>query len=252
MSITPPVAKIHPKTDTLHGDTRTDNYFWLREKSDPDVIAYLEAENEYTAATMKHTGSFQTRLYQEMLGRIQETDWDVPEKLDDYYYYTRTEEGQAYKIYCRKQGGPDAPEEILLDANQLAAGHDYFRLGVYKISPNHQLLAYSVDTSGDESYTLYVKDLTTGQLLPDEILNTDYSVEWTNDNQTLFYNVLDESKRPYRLYRHTLGTEAKDDGLVFEEEDETFFLSLHKTRSKAFFLLYLYHSNTTEVRHGSS
>jgi len=242
-----PVATIQPKTITLNGYTWTDNYFWLRERSDPAVIAYLEAENEYTAAMMQQTESFQEKLYQEMLDRIKETDLTVPEKIDDYYYYTRTETGQQYRIYCRKKGTLEADEEILLDLNEMAADHDYFRLGVYKISPNHRLLAYSIDTTGAEMYTLFVKDLDTGQLLTDEIPNTYYSVEWANDNKTLFYNVLDEAKRPYQLYRHILGT--GEDALVFHETDETFSLSLRKTRSKAYLILHLHHRTMTEIRY---
>jgi oligopeptidase B len=246
---TPPIAKKQPKTLTLHGDTRTDNYYWLRERDNPAVLAYLEAENAYTAAMMKHTEPLQEKLYQEMVGRIKETDWDVPEKIDDYYYYTRTEAGKAYKIHCRKQGNLDAPEEILLDENELAAGHNFFELGVYKISPDHRLLAYSEDTAGNETYTLRVKNLQTGQLLPAEIPNTYYSAEWANDNQTLFYTVLDEAKRPYRLYRHTLATEPQADTLIYEETDQTFVLSLRKTRSKTYLLLQSWQTNSTEVRY---
>jgi len=246
--VTPPIAKIWPKVSTIHGDTHTDNYFWLREKSNPDVLAYLEAENAYTQAMMQHTEPLQDTLYQEMLGRIQETDCEVPEKIDNYYYYARTETGKAYKIHCRKKDSLDAPEEILLDENQLATGNDFFQLGVYKVSPNHQLLAYSADTDGNETYTLYVKDLATGQRLSDAIPNTYYSAEWANDNRTLFYNVLDSSKRPYRLYRHTLGTGSAEDVLVYEEPDEIFFLLLRKTRSKAYLVLQLLHKAITEMR----
>ncbi|MBI4530752.1 MAG: hypothetical protein HY709_04450 [Candidatus Latescibacteria bacterium] len=201
---TPSVAKVIPASDTIHGEVRTDPYFWLRERSNPDVIDYLEAENSYTEAMMKHTEKLQEQLYKELLGRIKETDLSVPEKRDEYYYYTRTEEGKQYPIYCRKKGSLRAEEEVVLDQNLLASGHAYLRMGVYKISPDHQLLAYSVDTTGVETYTLYVKDLNTGQLLRDEISNTYYGVEWANDNRTIFYNVLDEAKRPYQLYRHTV------------------------------------------------
>ena len=166
-NITPPVAEVTPRVDKLHDDERVDNYFWLRERDNPAVMEYLEAENKYTQAMMKHTERFQERLYEELLGRIKETDLSVPEKIDDYYYYTRTEEGKQYKIHCRKKGSLEAPEEILLDENTLAEGHEYFSLGVYEISPDHQLLAYSVDISGSEVYTLHVKDLNTGELLRD-------------------------------------------------------------------------------------
>jgi protease II len=154
-----------------------DNYFWLRDRADPDVIPYLEAENRYTEEVMSPTKPLQEALYHEILGRIQETDVSVPVKRDDYFYYTRTEEGKAYSIQCRKHG-LDASEEILLDSNALAEGQKYFRLGNFAVSPDHRLLAYSVDLEGDESYTIQVKDLSTGQLLPDRIVNTYYTLEW--------------------------------------------------------------------------
>ncbi|MCZ6675820.1 MAG: S9 family peptidase [Candidatus Poribacteria bacterium] len=245
----PPIARVIPKVETVHGEARVDNYFWLRDKSNPEVIQYLEAENQYTDAMMKHTEKFQEQLYQELLGRIKETDLSVPEKLDDYYYYTRTEEGKQYPIYCRKRGSLEAAEEVLLDQNVLAEGHEYLEIGVYKISPNHQLLAYSVDAAGAESYTLYIKDLNTGELLPDEIPNTSYSAEWANDNQTVFYTTLDEAKRPYKLYRHQLGSDPQSDALIYHETDESFFLSLRKTRSKAYLLMELESNNTSEVHY---
>jgi len=228
----------------------------LREKSNPEVLAYLEAENDYTAAQMKHTEALQESLYQEMVARIKETDADVPEKLDDYFYYTRTEAGQEYPIYCRKRGRMEAEaalksaifEEILLDQNALAAGHNYCEIGVYVISPNHRWLAYSLDTNGSETYTLYIKDLTSGQNLPDQIPNTYYAVVWANDNRTLFYNTLDAAKRPYKLYRHTLGADPAGDALIYHETDESFFLSISKTRSKAYLVLNL-NSATTSERH---
>ena len=248
-TLTPPVAKTDSKVDTVHGEARVDNYFWLREKSNPEVIAYLETENKYTEAMMQHTEDFQEQLYQELLGRIKETDLSVPEKIDDYYYYTRTEEGKQYPIYCRKQGNLEAVEEILLDQNALSEGHEYLEVGVYKISPNHQLLAYSTDTTGGESYTLYIKDLNTGQLLADQIPNTYYSVEWASDNQTLFYTTLDAAKRPYKLYRHQLGSDPAADPLIYHETDESFFLDISKTRSKAYLLMELENINTSEVRY---
>ena len=248
-TLTPPVAKTDPKVDTVHGEARVDNYFWLREKSNPEVIAYLEAENKYTEAMMQHTEDFQEQLYQELLERIKETDLSVPEKIDDYYYYTRTEEGKQYPIYCRKKGNLEAAEEILLDQNALSEGHEYLEVGVYKISPNHQLLAYSTDTTGGESYTLYIKDLNAGQLLGDQIPNTYYSVEWASDNQTLFYTTLDAAKRPYKLYRHQLGSDPAADPLIYHETDESFFLDISKTRSKAYLLMELENINTSEVHY---
>lgn len=248
-AMTAPVAKVIAKIDTVNGEVRKDNYFWLREKSNPEVIAYLDAENAYTAAVMKHTEGRQKALYDEMLARINETDLDVPEKRDDYYYYTRTEEGKQYPIHCRKKGSLDASEEILLDPNALAKGHDYFDIGVFKISPNHQLLAYSVDTAGSEEYTLYVKDLKSGALFKDVIAGTSTGMEWANDNKTLFYNTLDPAKRPFKLFRHQLGADPKQDSLVYHEPDEAYFLNIYKTRSNAYLLISLESQVTSEVRY---
>ncbi len=248
-SITPPIAKIIPKADTLLGDVRIDNYFWLRDRANPEVIKYLEAENEYTERVMKPTEEFQERLYKELLGRIKETDFSVPEKIDDYYYYTRTEEGKQYPIYCRKKGSLEASEEILLDQNALAVGHNYLGIGVFKVSLSHQLLAFSVDTNGSEAYTLYVKDLNTGKLLKDEIPNTYYSTVWANDNKTIFYTVLDEAKRPYKVYRHTLGTNPSEDVLVYHEKDQAYEVSLGKTKSKEYLLMNQESETTSEVRY---
>ncbi|MEB3210208.1 MAG: oligopeptidase B, partial [Leptolyngbyaceae bacterium] len=155
----PPIAPQKPKVLDVHGDQRIDPYYWLRDRDDPAVIDYLKAENAYTDAQMKHTEALQQQLYDEMLGRIQETDLSVPYLHGGYWYYGRTEEGKAYGIYCRKKGSLDAEEEILLDNNQLAEGHEFFSLGDYEVSPNHQLLAYSTDTNGSEKYTLFLKDL---------------------------------------------------------------------------------------------
>ena len=247
--VPPPVAKVISKPDTLHGDVRIDDYFWLREKSNPEVIKYLEAENEYTEAVMKQTEEFQKLLYEELVGRIKETDLSVPEKIDDYYYYSRTEEGEQYPIYCRKKESLNAEEEILLDQNALAEGYDYFEIGAFEISTDHQLLAYSVDTTGSETFTLYVKDLNAGGLLKDEIKNIYYYVEWGNDNKTIFYTTLDEAKRPYKLYRHILGTAQEEDEMVYQESDEAFYLSISKTRDKEYLIMTLGSMTTTEVRY---
>lgn len=248
--IQPPVAKVVPKSMTVLGDTRTDNYFWLRDRNDPDTLKYLEAENRYTEAVMKPTEALQTTLYSEILGRIKQTDLSVPLKRDAYYYYSRTEEGKQYAIRCRKKGSLDAPEEVLLDENAMAEGKKYFRVGNFSISPNHRLLAYSVDFDGDEAYTIHVKDLATGKMLADEIPNTYYSLEWANDNATFFYTVLDAAKRPYKVFRHTLG--EKKDTLVYHETDEKFNVELSKTSSRAYILINISSSLTTEVRYLSA
>ncbi len=240
----PPVAKIVPHSTTVHGDTRIDNYFWLRDRKDPDTIPYLEAENAYTKEKLQHTEELQAALYAEMLGRIQQTDLSVPVKRDEYFYYTRTEEGKQYAIHCRKKG--QGPEEILLDCNVLAEGRKYFRLGAFIASPNHRLLAYSVDFEGDEKYTVRVKNLDTGELLPDEIPNTSYTLEWAADNATFFYTTLDEALRPYKVFRHTLG--VNEDPLTYHEPDERFTLDLGSTRSRAYIFININSSLTSEVR----
>lgn len=243
---TPPIAAIKPKELTLHGHTRTDNYFWLREKENPEVIAYLEAENAYTETMMAHTKELQEQLYEELVGRIQETDSSAPIKRGDYFYYNRTEAGKQYKIHCRKHGSLQAEEEILLDENELATTADYFRLGIFEISPNQQLLAYSTDTSGAERYTLVVKDLASGELLSDAVPNTFYSVEWANDNQTLFYTTQNEAWRSDKVLRHALGTEASEDVLVFHEPDELFNVYLYKTRDEEYLVITSGSMETTE------
>ena len=246
---TPPVAQKLPQVLVLHGDERVDNYFWMRDRNDLKVIAYLEAENAYTSAMMQHTEALQTTLYEEMLARLKETDLSVPYRKGDYYYYSRTEEGKAYPIYCRKQGSLDASEEVLLDQNELAKGHEYFSLGVFEVSPNHQLLAYSVDTSGAEQYTLFFLDLTTFQLYPERITETYFSLAWGNDNRTVFYTKVDATNRPFQLFRHTLGFTVESDVLIHYEQDDAYFLDVSKTRSEAYILMNLNSKVTSEIHY---
>ena len=245
--VTPPVAQKLPQVLELHGDQRVDDYFWMRDRDDPKVIAYLEAENAYTSTMMQHTEALQATLYEEMLARIKETDLSVPSRKNDYYYYARTEEGKAYPIYCRKKGSLDAPEEVLLDQNELAEGHEYFSLGAFEVSPNHQLLAYSVDTSGAELYTLFFLDLNTFQLYPESITET-ASFAWGNDNRTGFYTKVDSTNRPFQLFRHTLGS-TSDDVLIHHEEDESFFIDVGTTRSEAYILMSLNSKVTSEIHY---
>lgn len=244
----PPIAPIMSRIETVHGEIRIDDYFWLQDRGNPEVLAYLEAENQYTKSVMRHTESLQERLYQEMRSRIRETDLSVPERIDDYLYYTRTEAGGQYPIFCRRRGHPAAPEEVLLDQNPLAAGHTYFRIGVRKVSPDHRLLAYSVDTSGAEEYTLFIKDLCTGELRPESMTTTSLGVAWANDSRTLFYTVLDHVRRPCRLYRHAMGNKTSADVLVYFEPDASFFLDISHTRSRRFLLLDISSHSTSEVR----
>ena len=249
MTITPPTAKTQPKIDTLHGDTRTDPYFWMREKSNPEVTAYLEAENAYTDAVLAPTKELQETLYAEMKGRIQETDLSVPYKYGDHFYYSRTEEGRQYPVRCRRRGSLDAPEEVTLDLNALAEGHSYLGLGAYEVSDDGNLLAFSTDVTGFRQYTLQVKDLRTGELLPDKVEKT-VSVDWAADGRTLFYTVEDDAKRPYRLYKHTLG--GAEDALLYEETDALFTLTAGRSRSKSYLFVLSESSDTTEVRYVAS
>jgi oligopeptidase B len=255
----PPVARRVPHVGSIHGHTWTDDYFWLRHREDPAVLAYLEAENRYTDAVMAPTEALREQLFTEMRARIKESDLSVPERIDGWLYYHRTETGAQYPIYCRcpadrrTEVDPSAADEqILLDLNPLAAGHEYFRLGAFEISPDHRLLAWSADTSGAESFTLYVKDLATGALLSETITNVSPAVAWANDSRTLFYVVLDDARRPCRLFRHRLGDQPSSDVLVHDEADESFFVDIGRTRSNAYLLLELASHSTAEVRYLSA
>ncbi|ACF12619.1 Oligopeptidase B [Chloroherpeton thalassium ATCC 35110] len=242
-----PVAKKKPIFKKLHGITLQDDYFWLREKTNPEVIAYLEAENRYTADSLKHTTGLQKKLYEEMLARIKETDLSVPDKKDDFYYYSRTEKGKQYSIFCRKQGSAEAKEEILLDKNKLAEGHSFFSTGVIIVSPNHQYLAFSTDKNGSETYILYIKDLQTGRLFHEQIENVSTAV-WANDNKTLFYTIVDKTKRPYKVLRHVLGQPVSHDVEVYHEKEQGFEINLSRSKSGAFIFLHTSIKTQTEVR----
>jgi oligopeptidase B len=242
----PPVAKIIPKDVTVHGDKRIDNYFWLREKQNPDVAAYLNAENAYTDAVMHGTEAFQDSLYKEMLGHIKQTDVQVPYREGGSWYYSRTEEGKQYPIYCRKAGTLEAPEQITLDVNELAKGEKFMSLGALVVSDDANLLAYSTDNTGFRQYKLHVKDLRTGALVEDVAEKTG-SVAWAADNKTLFYTVEDHAKRHYRVYRHVLGS-GKPDDLVYQEQDERFNVGVHRTRSRQYILMEIGSHTTSEMR----
>ena len=244
-----PIAAKHPQELVTHGDKRIDNYYWLRQQDNSEVIDYLKAENSYTEEQMQHTQKLQTSLYDEILSRIQETDLSVPYRLKDYYYYSRTEQGQAYPIFCRKYQSLDAAEEILLDENELAKDEGFFSLGVASISPNQQILAYSTDTTGAEQYTLYFLDLKTRSLYSETIADTYYSLAWGNDDRTIFYTKVDSANRPYQLWRHTLGNSPEEDVLVHQEDNESYYLSVGKTRSRAYILLDLSSKITSELHY---
>lgn len=243
--INPPVAERKPVVIQLHGDEIVDEFAWLENRDDPAVIAYLEAENAYAEAMMA-PAALRARLYAEMRGRIKEADRSVPAPRGHYRYYSRTETGAEYPLMCRTEGD-DGPEEVLLDLNALAAGYAFCRLGPYEPSPNQQLLAYGLDTTGSIIFTLFVKDLATGALLDTPIEHVD-DVAWADD-QTLFYTVFDHAHRAYRLYRHVLGTSPSKDVLIYEETDERFSLSLRRTRSGAYLLLTCFSHSGTEVRY---
>jgi oligopeptidase B len=242
----PPQAARRPHVLSLHGDDRVDDWYWLRARDDPETIAYLEAENAYTDAMTAHTAELRERLYEEIRGRIQETDESAPVPHGGHWYFHRTIEGLQYPIHLRRSGAPDGPEQVLLDENDLAEGHEYFRLGVLTVSPGHSKLAYSTDLSGAERYTLRIRDLESGRDLPDEIPNTYYGLAWSSDSQTLFYTRPDEAMRPFQLWRHRLGTDPAEDVLVHEEADDRFFLSVRRTRSGAFVVLGLQSMVTSE------
>ena len=243
----PPIASEQTKVLTVHGDERLDPYFWLSDRTNPEVIAYLDAENSYTEAKTEHLESLQKALYDEMLDRIQETDLSVPYRYKGYYYYSRTEESKAYSIYCRKKGSLKATEEILLDQNILAKEKDFFDLGVFEVSPSQALLAYATDTEGDERYTLKILNLKTNNHFAESISDTCDAV-WANDNETLFYLRLDEAHRPFQLWRHQLKASPDQDKLIYEEKDEAYYLSLGTTRSEAYILLSADSKITSEVR----
>ena len=248
MSIHPPAAPQRPKELTTDGDVRVDPWFWLRDIDDPAVTEYLQAENAYTAAVMQPTDKLENDLYEEMRGRIKEDDATVPEKEGDYYYYVRFEEGAQYPIHCRKHLTLDAPEEIILDVNELAEGQDYLQVGVLENSPDHQWLAYSLDTDGSEKFVIHFKDLATGEHLPETIPNSYYSLEWANDSRTVFYDVLDENHRPVKILQHRLGQAPSTDKLVYRETDERFFVDLGKSLSRRFIYVVASGNNMSEWR----
>ena len=238
-----PVASQRPHTLAIHGEHLTDDYFWLRDREDPAVRAYLEAENAYAEAVLAPTRALQEALYREMLGRIKQTDVSVPYREGDYWYYARTEEGRQYPVYCRKRDPLSAPEQVLLDLNQLAEGHDYLGLGALSISDDGRLMAYSLDTTGYREYSLVVKDLESGAILAGPLEKTG-SVAWAADHRTFFYAVEDPAKRFHRVWRQELGGTPE---LVHEEPDERFRLHVERTRSRRYLLLQSDSHTTSEI-----
>ncbi len=254
-----PVAEKRPYRLSLHGDDRADDYFWMRDSrggaeasiSDAKLAAYLEAENAYTDAIMQPTAALQDTLYSEILARLEESDLSLPYRQGDFYYYFRAEAGKAYEIFCRKRGSLDAPEEVLLDQNELAKGYEYFYLGVCEVSPDGQILAYSADTSGSEQYTLFFLNLTTLAHYPENIAFVS-SFAWANDSKTCFYTQVNAANRPDKLFRHAVGNEPALDVTIYREVDEAFELEVSKTRSQAYILMRSASITSSEVHYVES
>jgi oligopeptidase B len=233
----PIVPKI-PKTLEIHGDTRIDDYYWLNDRNNPEVITYLNAENAYRKTKMAHTEDFQKKLFDEIVGRIQQTDMSVPYKSNHYFYYSRFEAGKEYPYQCRKKDSLDNPEEIFLDIPSLAKGHTYYAVGGLSVSPDNEQLCYGVDTVSRRLYTLCFKNLKTGEVAPTAIPNTTGGAVWSTDNKTIFYTQKDtESLRSCRIFRHTIGTDPATDVLIFEEKDEAFRSFVTKTKSKKYIVI---------------
>jgi oligopeptidase B len=241
-----PLAQKKPIEATLHGDRRVDDYGWLRDKKNPEVISYLDAENAYADAFMKPTEELQKKLYEEMLGRIKQTDVNVPYRLGDYFYYSRTEQGKQYAIYARKKGSLDAPEEVLLDVNKLAEGKKFMSVAAFEVSDDGNLLAFSTDDNGYRQYRLQVKDLRTGEILPWTAEKTG-SVAWAADNRTIFYSVENDAKRQWRILRHNILSKDADT-VVFDETDELYDVDVERSRSGEWIFLTSESKTTSEVR----
>jgi len=245
----PPLAEKIRKELTIHGQTRIDDYYWLNERSNPKVVEYLKAENAYADALMKRTEPLQEKLYNEMVGRIKQTDMSVPYFDNGYWYYTRFEAGKDYPLTCRKAKTLKAKEEIMLDGNKMAAGHGYFNIGGWAVSPDNKILAYGVDTVSRRQYKIFFKELKSGKVYPEEIPMTAGFAVWAKDSKTVFYPAIDESLRLYKIFRHTLGTPARNDVEIYHEKDETFELSLDQSRSRQYIFIISGSTLTTEYRY---
>jgi oligopeptidase B len=245
----PPIAAKKPKELTIHGHTRVDEYFWLNDRENQEVIDYLNAENAYTKAMMADTDSLQAKLYKEMRGRIKEDDTSVPYQDNGYWYYTRYEEGKEYPIHCRKKGSLDAAEEVMLNVNELAEGFDYFSVSGLSVSDDNKWLSYGVDTVSRRLYTVYFKNLETGEVRPESIADCSPGVAWAADNRTVFYTKKDaQTLRTNQIFRHKLGDDVSKAKLIFTEEDETFNAGVYRSRSKAKIFIGSYQTVSTEYR----
>jgi oligopeptidase B len=244
----PPRARRQPTERLLHGETSVDDFAWLRDRDDPETIPYLEAENAFTAHETAHLDALRQTIFDEIKTRTQETDLSAPSRKGDWWYAARTEEGKQYPIMVRMAGTPDGPEQVLLDLNLLAEGHEYLQLGVFAISPDHRLLAYSTDTDGSEYFTLRVRDLATGVDLPDVIERTYYTAAWSADSSVLFYTTTDHAHRPDKIWRHRLGTDRAGDELAFHEEDERMFASVGSSQDARYILVSCGSQVTSDTR----
>lgn len=246
----PPAAEKIKTELTAHGQTRVDFYYWLRERENPKVIDYLKAENEYLKAVMKPTEAFQEALYNEIVARIKQTDMSVPYRSEGYFYYTRFEEGKEYPVYCRKKGNMDAPEEVLLNVNEMAEGQPYFHVAGFTVSSDNNLIAYGVDNVSRRLYAMHFKNLATGETLPDKIPNTIGQAAWANDNKTVFYTLKDTTTlRPFKIMKHVLGAPAFTDKHIYVEKDETFNTYVYKSKSKKLLIIASDSTLSTEYRY---
>ena len=249
-NILPPVAKISPEKLEMHGDIRMDNYYWLNDRENQEVIDYLNAENSYYQQMTAHTKDFQTTLFEEMKARIKEDDASVPYLYNGYWYISRFEKGGDYPIYSRKKGSLEAKEEIMFNCNELAKGHAYFQLGGVSVSPNNKWATFGVDKISRRIYTIQIKNLETGEILSDTIENTTGGSVWANDNQTIFYTTKDPvTLRSDKVYRHKIGTDSKEDVLVFEEKDDTYSVFIYKEKSKKYIVIGSQSTMTTEYQY---
>jgi len=246
-SRTPPMAAVRPHRFDEHGNVRIDQYYWLKERSNPEVIKYLEDENAYTKAVMAHTEPLQERLYEELKGRVLQNDQSVPFREGNYFYYTRLVEGKNYPIYARKRGSVSAPEEIMIDANALAEGKATFLIRAWEVSSGEDLLAFAADTTGGRVSAIRFKNLRTGEMLSDVVPRSIGGIAWAEDNRTLFYTKPDSvSVRPYQVYRHKLGTPAATDQMVYEDKDETYYVGVSKTKSRSYIMIQSSQTMATE------
>jgi len=244
----PPVAGVRPQVLEAHGERRVDPYYWLRDRADPEVTAYLDAENAYAQAVMAPAADLQERLYQEIVGRVQESDTSAPTLFKGWWTYTRTVEGLDYEIYCRRRGSMDAPEEVYLDGNELARGHEYFDVGYVERSPDEKLVAYAVDSNGAELHELRFREMETCRELADVVSGVYYGAAWAADSSTFFYVRPDKAMRPFQVWRHRLGTAAADDALIFQEDDERFEVGLEASKSERFIFISTASQVTSETR----